>query len=122
MRAHVIMFKAVSQSGILYGSDSWVVKGAMLKVLEGFHHREARRITGMMATRGAGREWEYLPLVEALEAAGIHPIMKYIRRQKATIAEKLACRLIYELCVEAEWRPGTSGMMRWWDQDVVNEP
>ena len=26
---------------LLYGSKSWVVMGAMLKVLEVFHHREA---------------------------------------------------------------------------------
>ena len=69
-----------------------------------------------------GGEWEYPPVVVALEAAGLHPIMEYIRRQQATIAEKVACRPIYELCVEAERRPGTSRRMRWWDQDVVNEP
>ena len=40
---------------LLYGSEIWVVTGVMLKVLEGFHHRATRRITGMMATRGAGR-------------------------------------------------------------------
>ena len=57
-----------------------------------------------------------------METAGLHPIMEYIRRQQATIAEKVTCRPIYELCVEAERRLGTSRRMRWWDQDVVNEP
>ena len=53
-----MMYKAVAQSVLFYGSESWVVTGEMLKFLEGFHHRASRRIKGMMATCGAGREWE----------------------------------------------------------------
>ena len=94
----------------------------MLKVLEGFHHQADRRITGMAVTCAVGGEWGYPQVVVALEDTGLNPTMEYIRRWKATIEEKVACRPIYELCVEAEWRPGTSWMMIWWDQDVVNEP
>ena len=57
-----------------------------------------------------------------METAGLHPIMEYIRRQQATIAEKVACLPICEICVETEWRPEKIQSMRWWDQDVVNEP
>ena len=67
-----------------------MVTGKILKSLEGFHHWDARWIAGITATRGADREWEYPPVVEALEAVGLHPIMKYIQRQKATIAKKVA--------------------------------
>ena len=52
-----VMYKAVAQLVLLYGSESWAVTGEMLKVLEGFQHREARRITGMTSTRGVGGEW-----------------------------------------------------------------
>ena len=57
-----------------------------------------------------------------MEAAGLHPIRKYIRRRQATIAEKVTCRPIYEICVKVERILGTSRMVRWWDQDVVIEP
>ena len=67
-----------------------MVTGDILKVLEGFHHREARWITGIMATRGAAGSG-YLMVVVAVEFSGIHPIMEYIRRQQATIAEKVVC-------------------------------
>ena len=90
---------------LLYGSKSWVMMGAMLKVLDGFHPWVARRITGMTTTRGVEREWEYPPVVVALEAAGLHPIMEYIRRYHANISEKVTCHPIYELCVKAEQRP-----------------
>ena len=56
---------------LLYGSKSSVVTRYMLKVLTAFHHQAARRITGIMAKRGAEGEWEYPLVEEAMEAAGI---------------------------------------------------
>ena len=56
VRTPGMMYKAVDKFMILYRSDSWVVTGAMLKVVEGFHHQAARRIKGMTATSGAGGE------------------------------------------------------------------
>ena len=82
---------------LLYGSDIWVVTGEMLKFLGGFHHQADRHITGMTETHGAGKEWEYAPVVASLEAAGLNPIMYYIMRRQATIAEKMAFCPIYEL-------------------------
>ena len=74
MHARGAMYKAVTQSVILYGSEIWVVMGKMIKVLEVFHYWAARQITGMTEKRGAGGEWEYPSVVEAMEAARIHPI------------------------------------------------
>ena len=50
-----MMYKAVKQSVILYGSESWVVTGEMIKLLEGFHHWVARRIIGIKKI--VGRAW-----------------------------------------------------------------
>ena len=75
------MDKAVAQLVLLYGSESLVVTGDILKALEGFHHWADRGITGMTATHGAGGEWKYPLVVAELEAAGLHPIMEYIRRR-----------------------------------------
>ena len=54
---------------LLYRSENLAVTGEMLKVLEGFHHRAARRITGMTAKHVADTEWKSPPVVVALEAA-----------------------------------------------------
>ena len=75
VRSRGMVFKAVAQLVLLYSSESWVVTGVMLKVLEGFRHQVDRRIMGMTATCGEGGEWEYPPMVEALEAAVLNPIM-----------------------------------------------
>ena len=122
VQARGIIYKAMSQSVLLYGRKSWVVTEAMLKVLEGFNHRAARHITGMTSICGANAEWEYPPVVAAMESALLHPVMKYIRSRHATIVEKVACRPVYELCIEEEGRPGTSRRMIWCYRDVVNEP
>ena len=54
VRARGAIYKAVAQSVLLYDREMWVVTGEMLKVLTGFHHQAARRITGITAKRGAG--------------------------------------------------------------------
>ena len=36
--------------------EMWLVTGGMIKVLEGFRHRSARRITGLTEKCGSGRE------------------------------------------------------------------
>ena len=43
-----MMYKKVDQLVLMYGSESWLVVGAMLKVLVGFHHQEDRQIMGMI--------------------------------------------------------------------------
>ena len=50
------------------------VTGAMLRVLEGFHHRVTRRILAVSAQRAGevGREWS--PVEEALKVSGVCPI------------------------------------------------
>ena len=69
----------------------------MIKVLTEFHHRAARRITGMTEKHGAGREWEYPAVDEAMESVGLQPIGVYIKRRHTTISERVACRPVYEL-------------------------
>ena len=76
-----------------------------------FHHWVARRMTGMTAKRGAGGEWGYLSLVEAIESVGIHPIRVYIQRRQTPIADRVACRPVYTLCMKAELIPGTSRLV-----------
>ena len=116
-----MMYKLLSQTVMLYGSESWVVTREMLKVLEGFHHQESIQITGMTAKHVADRDWGYPPVMAALEAAGLHPIQEYIRRRQEKISTQVERRPIYELCTKAEQRQGMIWIMRWWNQDVVHE-
>ena len=116
-----MMYKAVPQSVLLYGSTSEVETGENLKVLEGFQHWAAIQIMEISVKYVADREWEYPLVVAALEAAGLHSIQGYIQRRQVTLSAYVACCTIYELCTKVERRPGKSRMMRLWDQEMVNE-
>ena len=55
LRSQGMIYGAVAQSVLLFGSEIWVVMGDILTVLELFHHLVTRSIRDMTATRGAGR-------------------------------------------------------------------
>ena len=53
-----MIYNAVVQTVLVYGSEIWMMTGAMLTVLEGFHHWVARQIVGKTARRSGEGEWE----------------------------------------------------------------
>ena len=120
-RACGMLYKEVVKNVLLYGSDSWVVTGSILKVLEGLQHRSAWRITGMTYLRSYDGEWEYPPVADVMEPAGLCPVKEYLQRYKATKALQVVFRPVYEVCTRAERMTVSIQMMRWWDQDVRSE-
>ena len=52
-----MMYKAMTQTVLLYSSKSWVVIELILKILEGFRHREDRQIAGMTVKRVSDGVW-----------------------------------------------------------------
>ena len=61
-----MLYKVVAHTVIRFGSESWVVMGVMLKVLEGFHHRSSQQIAGMTAQRVEDEEWEKPSVSDAM--------------------------------------------------------
>ena len=56
MRDRGMIYNAVDHLVLLYCSESWVVTGEIIKVLEVLKHWGGRLITGMTKTLGAGGE------------------------------------------------------------------
>ena len=121
LRAQGMLYKAVVQSVLLYGRNSWLMMEAMLKILEWLSHWLAIRITGMTARRTTSGEWEGPPVADTLETTGIWTIEEYIQYRQATIAVQVTWRTIYKLLTDSERIPGASRFMRWWYQDVGRE-
>jgi len=69
--------KAVVKAALLCGSEMWAWTKSMLLCLRGFHHKVARRMTGLSACRHNGG-WVHPPIGEALEAAGLLAIEEHI--------------------------------------------
>ena len=74
VQSRAMMYKAVVQTVLLYGRESWVVTNEMLKVLVGFHHRFYRQITGMTNHQVREGGWEWSSAEETLEAAALWPM------------------------------------------------
>jgi hypothetical protein len=117
-----IFYKAIVQSILLYGSETWVVTPSVLRVLESFHNRVARRISGLLPRLDPRDEtWYYPPIADALEIAGLFPISHYIQVRQNTLIETVATRPILELCKESVRRSGSPKRRTWWEQFQVEE-
>ena len=117
-------YKAVVQAVLLYGSETWVWTESMRLAFQGFHHRVARRLTGMTARLQNG-VWVYPPIEEALEAAGLRTIDVYIARRRRRMQAQVEERPIYRICQETPRLPGTPTTLGlWWEQfiEVDNNP
>jgi hypothetical protein len=118
-----MFYKAVIQAVLLYGCETWTLTTPMIKALEGFHHRVARRITRMTPVRHGNGQWNYPPIQDALDAAGLYPIREYIRRRVLTIRQFIETRPIYQLCLVASAAARDDRCIRWWTQSLdVNVP
>jgi Reverse transcriptase (RNA-dependent DNA polymerase)/Ulp1 protease family, C-terminal catalytic domain len=118
-------YKSIVQSVLLYGSESWVLTTPMLKALNGFHHRIARKISGLMPTRIDDNNWYYPPIEDALEIAGLYTITEYIRTRQNTLAAYVATRPILQVCQAQEEEKASynqSKLFRWWSQPHVTPP
>ena len=90
----------------------------MLKALDSFHHRVARRITGMIPRRLPDGTWFYPPLDQAMKQAGLRSMEHYIAVRQDRMAQHIATRAIYTQCVEAHPQRGSApNIARYWKQN-----
>ena len=92
-----------------------------MTVLKGFHQRVDRRLLGLTARWGNTSEWECPPVATAMKVTGLWMVGECVRRRQATIAEYIAGRPIFEICMQSERREGSSRFLCWCDQDHGQE-
>ena len=78
-------YKAVSQSVLLLGAETWVLTLRMERDLDSFQHRFVQRITGRQPMRWGDGSWAYTPLKEAMGGAGFEGIRKSVTRRQNTV-------------------------------------
>ena len=84
------IYLVVVQSVLLYGSETWVLIPRMDRVLGGFHHRVARRLTGWQPWKGRGGGWVYPPLEDVMDEVGLQEVDTYISLRQNTMAQYIA--------------------------------
>ena len=106
---------------ILFGSKSWCLTLASLRILEGFHVRVARRMTGMMPKKRSDGSWEYPDLAEVPKAACLHTVCEYSQVWMHMVMKFMSVRPIYKFCREAERNWGSGSHLYWWNHPMELE-
>jgi hypothetical protein len=110
------VYLAVVQSVLLYGSETWVLSERMRGMLEGFHNRCARQMTRKFIRPDPENEGEWItpPVATTLAAAGLQPLMTYVKRRKATILVFAETRAIYRRCRRSTPIASNVNQLIWW--------
>jgi hypothetical protein len=109
-------YKAVVQSVLLFGSETWVLTLEMRRRLESFHRGCARYITGRHIRQNPDGTWTCPSSDDVLEEAGLWPIQKYIDRRYATVHRYVSEKLIYRLCVDSKPIASNAKQLVWWSK------
>jgi hypothetical protein len=114
-------YKAIIQSILLYGSETWTISKTIMNKLNNFHRRCARYITGRHIKMLDNNTWEYPSSKETLEKAGLLTIDKYILKRKMTVTAYVQSTEIYTECIETTPSPRFSNQVVWWKNMNMEE-
>jgi len=107
-------YKAIVQSVLLYGSETWVPTRRMILMLESFHNQCARSITRRFIRQNADGTWTYPDTASTLEAASLFPITTYIARRRQSILPYATSRSIYRKCFRSSPLASNAHQQVWW--------
>jgi len=107
-------YKAIVQTVLLYGSESWTLTEGTLNKLRSFHARIARYLTSRHIRPDENGTWICPPTSEVLEEAGLCTIDEYIKRRKETVKRFVLNRPIYRKCMESRAMSTNVNKVVWW--------
>ena len=90
LRAAVSIYRSIVESILLYGSETWILKGNLLHRLEIFHRSCARALTEDFICSDANGVWTYPHTKDVFEKAGLESIKIYIEKRKIHVANYLS--------------------------------
>lgn len=91
-----------------------------MRILNSFHHRVARYLSGRHIRKLDDGTWEYPSSQGILEQNGLYTIQEYIQRRRDTINRYIRNRPIYTQCIRSHSLVG--GPKRfWWSQNLIWE-
>ena len=108
-------YVTVVQAVLLYGLEKWMMTLRIGRVLGGFHHRVACRMTEQQHWIGRYGELLYTLLTEAMTEARLKEVETYISCRQNKVAHFIATRPIMDLCLAAERRLGSRVEKWWWE-------
>jgi hypothetical protein len=114
-RVMASFYKAIVQSVLLYGSESWVISERTLLKLRSFHRRCARYITGRHIRENDDGSWTCPNSARTLEEAGLWTVEEYIERRRSTVMGYAVERSIYRRCKDSKPLASNVNQLVWWN-------
>ena len=108
-------YKAIVQSVLLYGAESWVISERTLLKLRSFHRRCARYITGQHIRENDDGSWTCPNSERTLEEAGLWTVEEYIERRRSTVMGYAVERSIYRRCTDSKPIASNVNQLVWWN-------
>ena len=105
---------------IIYHRKTWVATPQIGRVLGGFHHRMALRITGKQPRQVRDGVWLYPLLEDAMAEAGLQEVETYVYRLQNTVRQFIATRPNMDLCLAVEKRLVPRVYNCWWENYIVD--
>ena len=106
----------------MYGSETWVLSKSIEKRIEGTHMEFLQMITGKRANILGYGTWE-TPGAEGIrETAGTQLSRIYIEQRKATVAQWVAIRPLFEVGAREKGYEGEGRRRKgWWRQEATEK-
>jgi hypothetical protein len=89
LKTVVSVYQSIIQSRLLYASETWVVPAQLLKVMEIFHRKCVRCLTGDCIRKLPDGDWIYPSTVETMEKAKLKSIKEYIQDRQKQVEKHL---------------------------------
>ena len=108
-----VLYKAVVQEVILFGSEKWVMTPCIAGTLGGFHHYMDRWLMVKQPRKEEDGNCRYPSLAAEIAEAGLEVLDNYVARRQNTVAQYIVTPTIMYLYMEAERFPGARVSKRW---------
>jgi hypothetical protein len=113
-------YKAVVQSVLLYGSETWSLSQQSVSALEGFHNQVARKIAHQTIRPDPDSgDWIYPPTESARSTSGLFTIQHYIRTRRAYIMNWTHNHPLFNECRNLTGGAGGPQRRYWWSPTTL---
>jgi hypothetical protein len=113
-------YKAVVQSVLLYGCETWSLSRQSITALEGFHNQVARKIARQMIHPDPNTGvWIYPPAETARAASSLFSIQHYIRTCRVYVMNWIQNRPIFQECRQLTGGAGGPQRRYWWNPTTL---
>jgi hypothetical protein len=108
-------YKAIVESVLLYGAETWVLSKELERKLQSFHHRCARYISREHIRKDDHDQWIAPPSNQVLQNLGLQTIQEYILQRKKTVSTYAKTTDIFQLCKESRPLASAPNQSVWWE-------